>query len=191
MNIARLQMSQVFGRISIQQDSGGVRLEQPKAEMEIQTKPLTIDIEREKGSMDIDQSRSWAAYGLMNPVEMTARIMDQVKNNVKESIAKIAQDGDRMAAIHRSTDVIAELASERRIVEFPEFQYASAAEYDNVDITFVADKIHLRPQEARVDIQFVPQRPVIERIPAKVSIHMEQYPSLHIQVVGDQLDIQL
>jgi len=181
-------MTQTYAELSIHQNHGGVRIEQPRAIMNLQTERPTIDIERQKGSMEIDQKRSWEAYGIMSPFDMTKQIHSQTIQNVHKTIAKIAQNGDRMAAIHKSTNVISELASERRIIEFPEFQYAGEASFDNVDISYVADKIKLNPKDGSVQLDVEPQRPVIERIPAEVNIQVAKYASLQIEVIGLNFD---
>jgi hypothetical protein len=187
MRIPQLQITQTFGQISIRQDHGGVDIQQPRAKMDIYIDKPVVEIERAKGRLEIDQSKALAAYGMMSPIEMTSRIYSEVRNIALQAIAKKAQDGDRMAAIHQSTDVIAQLAAEKSI-EFSEMQYFGEASYDNVDISYTPEQLSFHPINGAVNIQVEPQKPVIERVPAKVTIGMEHYPSIQISVAGQHID---
>jgi hypothetical protein len=185
--IPQLQITQTYGQISIRQDHGGVEMQQPRAKLDISTERPVVEVERAKGKLEIDQSRAWAAYGMMSPIEVTSRIYSEVRNIALQAIAKKAQEGDRMAAIHQSTEVIAELAAEKSI-EFVEMEYFGEASYDNVDVSYTPDQLSFRPIDGTVNIQATPQKPIIERVPAQVTIGMEKYPSIQISVAGQHID---
>jgi hypothetical protein len=187
MKIPQLQINQAFGQISIRQDHGGVKIQQPKAKVNITTENPRVEIERSEGELTIDQSKAWAAYGLINPVELTRSIADQARSMAYQAMAKKAQDGDRMAAIHQSTDVIAELAQEK-FSQTHELRVAKAASYDNVDIFYTPDQLTFRPMKGSVNVQVQPQKPIIERVPSQVMIGMERYPSIQISWAGQHID---
>lgn len=71
-----------------------------------------LDIERERGGLEIDQSDGRRAVGMYPPLELTERIAALSRQAVLEGTARIAQEGDRYAAIHTGENVIAELAFE-------------------------------------------------------------------------------
>jgi hypothetical protein len=187
LRIPQLQITQTYGQISIRQDHGGVEIQQPRAKMDVTTERPRIEIERVKGKLEIDQSKAWEAYGIMSPIEVTSRIYSEVRNIALQAIAKKAQEGDRMAAIHKSTNVIPELAAEKSI-EFLEMEYFGEASYDNVDVSYTPDQLSFRPINGEVNIQVEPQKPLIERVPAKVTIGMERYPSIQITVAGQHIN---
>jgi hypothetical protein len=185
--IPQLQITQTYGQISIRQDHGGLEIQQPRARLDISTQKPVVEVDRIKGNLEIDQSKAFAAYGIMSPIEVTSRIYSEVRNIALQAIAKKAQDGDRMAAIHQSTDVIAELAAEKSI-QFSGMQFLGEASYDNVDISYTPDQLSFRPINGEVNIQVEPQKPMIERIPARVEIGMERYPSIQISLTGQHID---
>lgn len=187
MNIPKLQISQTYGSISIRQDHGGLEIKQPRAKVEMITENPRLEIERSEGNLSIDQSKAWAAYGMINPIELTTSIAEQARNMGYQAIAKKAQDGDRLAAIHRSTDVIAELAHEK-FFQSHELRIAKEASYDNVDVYYTPDQLTFRPIKGSVNIQIDPQKPTIEYIPSQVTIGMERYPSIQISWAGQNID---
>jgi hypothetical protein len=190
VNIPKLHISQTYAQLSIRQDPGGVEIEQPKAKVEIKTQLPSMEIERVESKLEIDQSKAWDAYGIINPLEMNSRIYGQVRDSVvPQAIAKIAQDGDRMAAIHRSTGVIAELAAESW-VEL-QVNFAGEASYNNVDVNYTPDQLSFRLVEGVVNIQVEPQWPIIQHKPSQVNIAVEKYPSIQIEWRGRNVDRML
>lgn len=187
MNIPQIQISQTLGQISIRQNSGGIEIEQPKAQMEIKSDLPDLIIEISRGGLEIDQKKAWAAYGIMSPLETRERIYSQVKDLTNQWIAQIAQKGDQMAAIHKSTDVIAELA-QYKTVSFPELNYVGEASSSNVDLNYQPDQLSFHSERAQVDIQVLLQKPIIKRIPAQVHIGMERYQKLQISVAGQNVN---
>jgi hypothetical protein len=185
--IPPLQITQTFGQISIQQDNGGVRIQQPEAKMEISTELPEIEIEKTMGNLKIDQSKAWAAYGIMSPLEMISRIYSESRNIALRATEKTAKEGDRMAAVHQSKDVIAELAKENSF-GFLDVEFAGKASGNNVDIDFTHGTLDVGYLISSVNIQVQPQKPIIESVPAQVSVGMNEYPSIQISVTGQQID---
>jgi hypothetical protein len=185
--ISQLQVTQTFGQISIQQDHGGVRIQQPKAKMEINTRDPLINMDRSEGKLEIDQSKAWAAFGLMNPLKLNSKINTQIRGKFNQTIAGIAQAGDRLAAIHKSTNVISELAKESTRKSY-KLNYTGEASNSNVDISYTLDKLNSDLIEGTVTIDAVAQRPLIERVPAKTMIGMERYPAINVDWLGKNID---
>lgn len=183
MNIAQLHIYQQRGQISIKQDAGGVAIKQPQAKIQMRTEPLVVDIDRVERGLSIDQSKAWAAYGLMKTGELRSKIYSQVQNIAYQAIAKYAQDGDRLAAIHKPGDAIVELAKQANTDLIP-IDYTGPARYDNVDVSYVPDELSTSFRGGEVHYHAQPQKPIIKRIPAYVEMGMKQYPSIRFEVRG-------
>jgi hypothetical protein len=185
--VSQFQITQTFGQISIQQDHGGVRIQQPEAKMEINTKNPLISMDRAKGKLEIDQSKAWSALGIMNPLKLNSKLHSQIRGKFNQTIAEIAQAGDRLAAIHKSTNVISELAKESTRKSY-KLDYTGEASNSNVDISFTSDKLNINLIEGTVTIHIEAQQPLIERVPAKTLIGMERYPAINIDWLGKNID---
>lgn len=187
MNIAQLHIYQQYGQISIKQDHGQIAIRQPQAKTQMRTEPLTVNIDKVERGLSIDQSKAWAAYGLMNPTELTNKISSQVQGIAYQAIAKYAQDGDRLAAIHKPGDAIVELAKQVSTDLYP-IDYTGPARYDNVDVSYVPDELSTTFRGGDVHYHAQPQKPIIDHIPAYVEVGMKQYPSIRFEVQGSNVN---
>lgn len=185
MHVPPLIIQQTPGKIFIEQDHGGVQIEQPPAKVDMDIEQPRLTIEHEQSKLLIDQSAALATYGLMSPMQMTRRIVEAIP--FEDIIAKMARDGDRLAAVHRSTRVIAELAKEppRPLTEL---NYPSPPSTLNVKFDYQPGSVRIDAQEGTVDLKVTPQKADITRIPARVRIGMLQYPSIQIEWTGRLMD---
>jgi hypothetical protein len=184
-----VQIRQQFAKIGIDADLGTQLIEQPRATMEMKRIPPRQSIEQPRGVLEIDQSKAWDALALCGTLEMLHRIYDQGPAIALETIARIAQTGDRLAAIHLPGDPIPEIAAEQSRVVFGEYQFAGPASYDNVDITYTARKpiIEVQDGEWQVRIQANPVKHTYIR--GKLDIYMRQYPS--VTFIPPQIDVRV
>lgn len=190
MNIPNLQITQTFGQISLQQKQASIEIQQSKVRMDMESEAPVVEIDKSSGSLQIDQSKSWAAYGSMPSTQMSARISSQARSLANQGIAKTARNGDRFAAIHQSTNVVAEIAS-KVYLERPNISYVGSASTFNVDVSYTPDQISVRPIQGVVEIQVDTQKPIIRSNPAQVNIGMERYASIQIDWVGSHVDQRL
>lgn len=189
MNIAQLHIYQQPGLIAIQQDLGGMAIKQPQAEQEIRTEHVQVEIERRRGGLQIDQSKAWAAYGLMKTRELRSKIYSQVQQIALQAIARYVQDGNRLAAIHQPGDALVELAKESSQRGLTPLDYTGPARYDNVDIDYVPDQLFISFSGGQAHIHTQPQKPIMKHIPAQTEIRMKQYPSIRFEVtIGERVD---
>jgi hypothetical protein len=164
-------------------------MEQPPAQVSMKTNPAQVHMDRELSQLHIDQTRAWAAYALIPPVTVTETIVNNVKKIYPHIVAKIARDGDRMADFHLSNSVIAELAKEwpRPLTEY---DIAGPASRLNVDLKFIPEQLEMEVVGGTWHYEVKPQKPRIEHIPAQVDIYLRQRPTLEIDWVGQNVDVQ-
>ncbi|GIP40986.1 hypothetical protein J31TS4_42660 [Paenibacillus sp. J31TS4] len=184
----QIQIRQQYAQIGIDADPGTWEMKQPQAALEIQTEPLRLEITSPPGELTIDQSRARAALGLEGNLEWSQKIYSQSKEIALQGVARRAQEGNRMAAIHKGGNVIAEIARESRFRESP-MDVREPASFDNVDIEYVAHKPDIVVIPGQVQIEVQPHRPELSYNRGKLDIYMRQYNS--VQIIPPQLDLQL
>lgn len=88
-----------------------IRQQWPKLRVEPAPMPQA-EVHREAGGLKIDQTGGRRAVGIYPPLELSERVAHLARQAVLEGIARVAQEGDRYAAIHTGEDVIVELSFE-------------------------------------------------------------------------------
>lgn len=187
ISMPTIQIRQQYARIGIDADPAVLEMRQPKATLEITTERPGLSVQSRKGNLSIDQSKAWDALAIGGNLEMMQQIYSEVKNIVLQTIGRIVTDGNRMAAIHEGTNAIAELARERSLDMF-EFDFAGPASYDNVDITYTANKPEIRVIPGTVNIQVQPHKPEINARRGKLDIYMLQYNK--VEITPPQIDLK-
>jgi hypothetical protein len=190
LQIPRIQISQTSAMLGIDADLGEQSIQQPKADVEIKTVQPKLQINSEQGKLFVDSSRAWDALGRGPALETMSRIYSQAKDIALQGIAKIVQDGNRMAAIHTGENAIAELAREStNDIKFDEFMYMGEASVDNVDVRFEPGKLDIQVESGRVELNVQPNRPIVDYHRGKLDIYMQQYPK--VEITPPQIDYRL
>ena len=177
--IPQIQIRQTFARIGIDTDLGRQEIRQPRAAMDFRRIPPELRIRQPRGELRIDQSKAWDGLALGDHLRVLNRIYDHAGRVALEAIGRIAERGDRMAAIHTGENAIAEIARDW-LEPLPALPIAGEASYDNVDITYVARKPDIDVRLGKVETQFDARKPEIAYHRGKVRIYMRQYPSVVI-----------
>ena len=179
-SIPQIQISQRYARIGIDADLGRYEMKQPRPTFELQQPKAKMDMKQPRGEMDIDQSKAWDALARTPILEVMNRIYGQARSVAMDAIAKIVEDGNRMAAIHKYKEsAIPELAQDVR-VSFPEMQYAGEASYDNVDINYTARKAEIEVTPGEIQLNSHPNPPEVEYFRGKLDIYLQQRNSIEI-----------
>jgi len=188
VSIPQIQIRQQFARLGIEADIGKQELEQPRATLEMETTPVKVEITYRNPDFRVDQSRAWDALGLGGILETMKRIREEARNVALQGIARIVENGNRMAAIHREKNAIADIAREQSFA-FHEFNYLGPASYDNVDvyITTYPPVIEFHGGGLEINVQVNP--PVHRYHRGKLDIYMMQYPK--VDIIPPQIDLRL
>lgn len=147
-----LQIRQQYAKIGIDADLGQQSLRQPRPTFEMRQPHAKMDIHQPSGDLDIDQSKAWDALGLANNLEVMNRIYSQAREIALQGIARIVENGNRMAMIHIDANPIPEIAQQIRFT-FSEYDFAGPASVDNVEITYRANKPQIEVQKGEIDLQ--------------------------------------
>lgn len=106
MRIPTIQINLQPARLGIDTIPLKLETEQPRATFELNTKASTVNIHSQSGDLRIDQSRAWDGLAVGSHLETMDRIFSVVKNIVLNTIGRIAEEGNQLAAIHQNTNAI-------------------------------------------------------------------------------------
>lgn len=185
MSVPSIQIRQTHAKIGIETTQGQLEIRQPRPDLELEQVPTKLEMRQPNGELKIDQSRAWDALGRTPILEVMNRIYGQARNIAMDGIARIVEDGNKLAAIHEETNAIADLA-QRTTVSFPEMQYAGQASGLNVDIDYTVHKPEINAIQGKVKINSRVNKPQINFHHGNVRIYMRQYPK--VEFIPPQID---
>jgi len=185
--IPQIQIRQEYAKLGIDADIGMQDIKQPTATFELTTERPKLDIHSEKGTLYIDSSKAWDALGHGPALETMSRIYSRAHEVVMQGIAKIVEDGNRMAAIQNGRNAIADIAKEKG-AEFFEFEFMGDASVNNVDMHYEPGKLDIKVEEGKVSLNTHPNPPEINYTRGKLDIYMMQYPK--VEIIPPQIDMK-
>lgn len=185
--IPQIQIRQQYAQLGIKADPGLLDIKQPQATFELTTERPKLEIHSEKGALYIDSSKAWDALGHGPALETMNKIYSIAHEVAMQGIAKIVEDGNRLAAIHEGGNAIAEIAKEKG-AEFFEFEFMGDASVNNVDVHFEPGKLDIQVEEGKVMLNTHPNPPEINYTRGKLDIYMMQYAK--VEITPPQIDMK-
>jgi hypothetical protein len=186
--IPSLQLNIQNARIGYQTTPGSWDIRQPPGELEMHTTPLGIEMKSPGGELSIDQSAAWDALGQGNHSTWLNRIYTESKSIVLQNIARIVENGNRMAQIQNNVDPIPDMAAEQAF-EPTQINYLGEASYSNVRFDYRPSPVEYNVSPASVDIRYTPHLPTTQYTPGKFEIYNIQYPK--VDIIPPQIDLKL
>ncbi len=180
-HIPQINIHQTYGKIGMESKRAQVQIQQPKADITMHQEQVRVEIDHEFPQIQIDQTRAWSALGKRPSLELTKVIYGATNQIVMDTIAKIAQKGDRLAAIHIKEDPIPEMARDYSVDLF-ELNFEGDPSVDNVDIDVIPGKLDITWRGGTVDIKVQPNKPQIDYTLGKLDIYMRQKQGIEITV---------
>jgi hypothetical protein len=188
MRIPAIHIQQQYAQLAFDVDLGQLDMRQPPAELEIETRPARLEIESPPGRLTIDQTEALHAYGMGGTMKTMNFIYSQMRDIALQGIARIVEQGNRLAAFHQEPDAIANIAREAMSRENP-LQYVGGASIDNVEVRYTANKPQINVIEGGVEIRVQPNRPIVNYIRGNSEFYMKQY--AQVIITPPELDITL
>ncbi|RAP73935.1 DUF6470 family protein [Paenibacillus montanisoli] len=181
MELPRLSIHQTYAKIGIQTQAASLDIQSPPGELSIQQPQAKMEIESSRGELEIDSSEAWAALGMGSNLEWLNSIYSQCKSIALQAIAKIVEDGNRMAQITNPNNAFAELARDAFQRKNP-IQYVGEASVDHVRLHYRAHApiINIEPQLPL--IEYTAHKPEIQYHPGSVEVYLKQKNSVEIRV---------
>lgn len=111
--ISQIQIHTQSAKLAIETTPGRFSIEQARADMEINTTQPKFQMNKSSQiKMSIDQSEAWNSLNGGSALEMNQRIYSQLQNVFLQALAKRAEEGNRLAAIHQQQNTIANIIGE-------------------------------------------------------------------------------
>lgn len=181
-----LSITTIKGQIGIKTTNAYLDIRQPKGEQSIrQVKPQMI-VDRELPKVLIDQSQPFSEAGRKSWAEFAAEYAQLGRQQALEGIARIVDDGNRMAQIQRKMpDAIPEIAFKNAMPKQHEFNFAlMPTSRPKIEVT---GHLNIDWQLGGVEHSYTPRKPVAEYSPGKAEIYMKQYPDIEIKYVDTRI----
>ena len=177
-----IQITTTKALIGINTTRGKQTISQPKGEQTIKTTAPKLKIRREAPRVIIDQYQCFAEAGLKNYIDLTKEYADLGHQYAMEGIARRVEDGNRMAMIQKNMpDAIPELAEKNAWDPQAEFNMGTIPRSrPKID---VEGSLDIDWEMGNVDIQYTPQKPIIDFNPGKVEVYLRQKPSIEMNYV--------
>lgn len=188
MRIPTIQINLQPAQLGVETTPFKLETEQPRATFELNTKAASVNIYSRHGDLRIDQSRAWDALAVGPHLETMNSIFRIVKNIILNTIGRIVEEGNQLAAIHLNTNAIADIA-QNRTVDLIELAFAGPAGPDNVDIQYTAHAPEFEPVSGGVNLRAEQNQPRHQFTRGKLDIYMIQYHK--VEIIPPQIDLQI
>jgi malic enzyme len=178
--IPQIQIHQTYAILAFKADPATMEIEQPQATIEMTTKQAKMHIQQENGELRVDQSRAWDAVGSGGVLAMNKRVADQMFGIAVEAIAKMVEDGNRMANLKNKQDSIPHIAWDNAFQQLLVIEYYGEASYLNVDEEYIPSPVTIEPELGEVNWRATPNRPNIQSTRGKFNSYLAQRNSIEI-----------
>jgi hypothetical protein len=182
-----VQLRQTYAKLGIDSDLGKYDIRQPRPGFEIETKMAKLDTTYRKGDQEIDQSQAWEALGKGSVFQFTDKVASESKQLALQGIAKRVEYGNRLAAIHRGGNPIADHAVEGVFEDF-KFNYEGPFTTHNLNISYTPNKPESSYEPGYVKTNVQVNHPEINYTPGKLDIYLAQRNS--IEMIPPQIDLK-
>ncbi|MBP1763064.1 MAG: hypothetical protein H6Q65_122 [Firmicutes bacterium] len=162
-----------------------LELQSPKAKLSIETEAAKLEIRQPAGVLEIDGTASRASIGLKTPTQFALDQAEAGRQTVLETIARTAQNGDRLARIQSGETAIAEIAADEALEGPLDITWAPLAP---PEIHFMMQKAEITVAPVKPQIQAEPSPVQAQYTPGSVDIRIAQYEGIRFWTTGSQVD---
>lgn len=157
-----------------------LNLKSTRPVVQMETTPATLEISQPRGELTIDQTSLRYSIGLKNNADFARDNAALGRQTVMDAIARIAEEGERMAHIERKSGAIADIAADSILSDVPEITWAHISA---PDIHYQAKPVELNVIAGNVNYTIQPGTVQGDYQPGSIDIRVAQYPSIEISTV--------
>jgi len=181
----QLHSASQSAHIAISSRPALLELSSPRAKLSITTEAAKLDIQQPAGVLEIDGTANRASMGLKTPAQFMLDIAEKGKTTVLETIARIAQNGDRMARIQSGENAVVGIAADAVVKGPLEITLAPLAPPE-IHYTMRKPEITITPGKPQIQAQASPVE--AQYTPGTVDVRMAQYASIRFWTTGSRVD---
>ena len=182
MQMPRLIMESVQGRIGLTTTPAVQSIEQPHADLEIEQPPADLEISVTPSKLTIDQTKAWEDLDRKHIFKRIEEAAQQGYQDWLDGMARTAEEGDEMMRIENKGDPIAEQSRRNYEPEQVQIGVHFTPSFDRVKIAYEPSQLNIEITPHKAIINATPHKPVVDYTPGKVKVDMLQYPELKIDV---------
>ncbi|WP_425058506.1 putative protein YviE [Sporomusa carbonis] len=182
----RLNISQQYAKIEMTTERPFLGIKTTPPKLNIETQAAKLEIRQPRGELEIDNTPFRASYGLKDHGEFLRDCAELGRQTALDTVARIAQEGDRMAAIETGEDAIVNMAAESNYPPAPEITWAHL---EKPIIRYTAHPPRFTPVEGHITTHLEWGTVDFDYRPGRVNIRMAQYPSIKMWTTGSAVDM--
>lgn len=192
MQIPQLRMTQTYAQLGLNITKPVQEIQQPQAELNLRQEPAILEIRQPPGKLTINTEEAQANIDLKGPLRRTRDFAEFGYQKAMEAIEQISVEGDRLAAIEKGGNPIADIAFEESVIYHnTEIIAAGSLVDDGIEIHYEAQPAEINWTVRGKKMDPVIHKPIHNYTPGKVEGYMKQWNSLTIEVVGNNLDVSV
>ena len=186
-----LEISRTPTKLSIETTPSNLSIQTQKAKLELSHKEAKIDVQTELPRVIIDQYECFATSGLMGPLDLTRQAAQRAMQQALTYAAKVAGDGDSMAAIENPSSPLPTIVERDA---YPEYEFGLDYMPKARPKITVTGGVQINAQRNAEGVSngvqgtFTRGSISMNYKPAKVNISMAQYPSISIRYSGGKFN---
>ncbi|OEH86727.1 hypothetical protein BHU72_00165 [Desulfuribacillus stibiiarsenatis] len=187
MNIPMIQITQQSAKLQTETEQGHFQMQQRPADIQIHQKPSNLNMHTEHAKIFIDQRQAFSEVGLKHIFSKIKEYADKGRSQALRGIARIAQDGDRMAAIHIQSNPFAEFAR-RDQTKRVDYNIKFAPSFGSVKFNYQPTKTHFNVEPHQINTDVNINMPARQYTPGKVKSYLVQKNQIHFDVAGTNVN---
>jgi hypothetical protein len=187
-----LLISQTHARIGIETTPSRLEMQTRNTQVSAQHKIAKLNVRTETPQVIIDQHDAFASAGLMTNPGIIEDAAQRGKQQALDYIGKTAEDGDRLAAIEKGGNPIADIAERDA---FPEHEFG----YDIIpkqrpkidvkgNLSFNPEPINDFGMRNGVRFTVIQGGVRFSYTPATIKVYLAQHPSIQMSYEGTKID---
>ncbi|WP_407307280.1 DUF6470 family protein [Desulfosporosinus sp. SB140] len=177
----QLNISTQTTRLDYNIQNARLNLQTTRPNLQMETTPSTLEMRQPYGELTIDSTPCRYSIGFKNNTDFARDNAEFGRQTAKNAIARIVEDGDKLAAIQNKTNAIADIAAKNSAhTEIPRVTLAYVA---LPNISYHAEPVQFTPIEGKINYNLEPGKVQGDYQPGSVDIRVSQYPSVEISVV--------
>lgn len=182
-----LNISQQNARISINTTRPVLNLKTQAPQIQIDSRAAKLEITQARGRLEIDSTPYRYSIGYKNMQDMARDNAQEGKQAVIDGIARIAQEGDRLAGIENKENAIANMAAEASISQPPDIIWAPI-QAPSVSYELTPAKIDYIPGRLDIDLKRGSVDMKLDR--GRVDVKIAQYQSIKFWTTENKYDMK-
>lgn len=185
MNIPQIQIRQQYAKIGMDIREAELQIQQKDAEISIQQPAAKLEIRQVNVELKIDNYPHRYDLNIKNPTDFLQDTKQYSRQKILQSIARIAQNGDRIMRLKNKGNIIAEIAAEETFQ--PEGRL-SIKWLRGPKFEAVPGKVDIEAEERKVSMDVKLNKPEVVFNRGTVRVSMAQYNQISIELPGNNLD---